>query len=86
MTNADSSINIVSNLSVTYTTGTNTPSPNVVNMDSFIYVPLMYILANPWYAPTTVLSLGTSKNNGNVSLVIDVPTGTTTFVQAIPST
>jgi hypothetical protein len=85
MTNTDSSLNIVSNLSVTYTTGTNTPTPNVVNMNSFIYVPLMYILANPWESPTTVLSLGTSKNNGNVSIIIDVPTDTTTFVQAIPS-
>jgi hypothetical protein len=84
MINTNSSLNIVSNRSVIYTTKTNTPSPNVVNMDSFIYVPLMYILANPWDSPTTVLSLGTSKNNGNVSIVIDVLTRTTTFVQAIP--
>lgn len=85
MTNTDSSVNIVSKSSVIYTTGTNTPTPNAVNMNSFIYVPLMYILANPWNSPTTVLSLGTSKNNGNVSIVIDVATDTTTFVQALPS-
>ncbi|WP_406667604.1 hypothetical protein [Gallaecimonas sp. GXIMD1310] len=84
MTNTDSSLNITSDLSVTYTTGTNTQKPTTVNMDAFIYVPLMYILANPWDSPTTVLSLGTSKSNGNVSIVIDVKNDTTTFVQAIP--
>lgn len=85
MTNADSSVNIVSNSSVIYTTGTNTPTTNALNMNAFIYVPLMYILANPWDRPSTVLSLGTSKKNGNVSIVIDVPTNTTTWVQAIPT-
>ena len=86
MTNSTSSINIVSNTEVTYTTfdQTHTKSNQVV-MKQFIYVPLMYILVNPWYDPNTVLSLGTSKENGNVSIVIDVPTNTTTFVRAIPN-
>lgn len=84
MTNDDTSVNIISKSSVIYSTGKNKIPPDVVNMDSFIYVPLMYILANPWDAPNTLLSLGTSKKNGNVSIVIDVSTGATVFVQAIP--
>lgn len=83
MTNATGeAITIVSDTDVSYTLATGV---NMVVMDNFIYVPLMYILAGPWYAPATVFSLGTSKENGNVSIVIDVATTKTTFVQAIPS-
>jgi hypothetical protein len=79
MRNSDSSITIESDTAVDYAN-----KLDMNTMDQFIYVPLMYILANPWYDPNTVLSLGTSKENGNVSIVIDVPTQKTTFVQAIP--
>ena len=79
MTNSSSAIDIKSGTEVKYTYS------NMVDvMNEFIYVPLMYILANPWYDPNTVLSLGTSKGSGNVSIVIDVPTNKTTYVQAIP--
>jgi hypothetical protein len=81
MTNvAGENITIISGTDVSYTAVTGS---NAVVMNNFIYVPLMYILAEPWYDPATVFSLGTSKGNGNVSIVIDVATGNTTFVQAI---
>lgn len=89
MRNSDSAITIESDTLVNYTKifqlNPKDKLEYIHTMDQFIYVPLMYILANSWYDPTTVLSLGTSKENGNVSIVIDVATQKTTFVQAIPN-
>lgn len=89
MRNPESAITIESDTLVNYTKifllNPKDKLEYIHTMDQFIYVPLMYILANSWYDPTTVLSLGTSKENGNVSIVIDVATQKTTFVQAIPN-
>lgn len=79
MTNANSSLNVVNDNLVTYTTGGTTTT-----MNQFIYVPLMYILASPWIGTTTVLSLGTAGTQGNACIIIDVPTKQSSFVYAIP--
>lgn len=54
---------------------------NGTTMKSIIYVPIMYILANPWDAPTTVMSFGTSGLKGNTCIVLQG--GTTEVVSAI---
>lgn len=54
---------------------------NGTTMKSIIYVPIMYILANPWDAPTTVMSFGTSGLKGNTCIVLQG--GTTKVVSAI---
>ena len=58
---------------------------NSTEMTNFIYVPLMYILANTWDNTTTVLSLGTSGTKGTACIVIDVVENKTSFVYAIPN-
>lgn len=85
MTDANSSLNIVSDSLVTYTTTPAGGTPQTTTMDNFIYVPLMYILANPWLGTTTVLSLGTSGTKGTACIVIDVPTKQNSFLFAIPN-
>lgn len=54
---------------------------NGTTMSSIIYVPIMYILANPWNAPTTVMSFGTSGLKGTACIVIQGKT--TSIVTAI---
>jgi hypothetical protein len=85
MTDKNSSLNIVSDSLVTYTTIPAGGTPQTTTMDNFIYVPLMYILANPWLGTTTVLSLGTSGMNGTACIVIDVPTKQNSFLYGIPN-
>lgn len=60
---------------------------NGVTMKSFIYVPLMYILAYPIDKPTLVLSFGSDGVQGNSCIITDyaVTPNTTTFVTAIPN-
>ena len=60
-------LTIVNDTEVTY---------NGTTLDNFIYVPIMYILANPAAAPTIELSLGTAGAKGNASIVLQA-TGTT---------
>ena len=80
--NKGNTLTIVSDKLVTY---------NDQVMDSFVYVPLMYIMANPYETPTFVLSLGTSSTQGLASIVLIPQTGPnkndpplTSFVYAIP--
>jgi hypothetical protein len=66
----------------------NSVTYNGINMDSIIYVPLMYILAYPADNPTVVMSFGTDGTRGNACIVtVDANTQTpkTTSVWAIPS-
>lgn len=56
------SLTVVSDAEVIY---------NGTTMNNILYVPIMYILANPWNAPTTVMSFGTAGLNGNACIVID---------------
>lgn len=73
MTNSNGdSLTVVSDSEVIY---------NGVTMNSILYVPIMYILANPWDAPTTVMSFGTSGLKGNTCIVIQGKT--TSIVSAI---
>lgn len=73
MTNStNDSLTVVSNSEVIY---------NGTTMASIIYVPIMYILANPWDAPTTVMSFGTSGLKGTACIVIQGKT--TSVVTAI---
>jgi hypothetical protein len=73
MTNSNGdSLTVVSDSEVIY---------NGVTMKSILYVPIMYILANPWDAPTTVMSFGTSGLKGNTCIVIQGKT--TSVVSAI---
>lgn len=65
----------------------NSVTYNGINMDSIIYVPLMYILAYPAEKPTVVMSFGTDGIHGNTCIVtVDANTLTpkTTTVRAIP--
>jgi hypothetical protein len=57
---------------------------NTIEMTGFVYVPLMYVLANPWQNTTKVFSLGFSALNGTACIVLDVPTNKTSFVWGIP--
>ena len=56
--------------------------------NSFVYVPLMYIMANPYENSDFVLSLGTSSTQGLASIVLIPQSGSdkllTSFVYAIP--
>jgi hypothetical protein len=85
MTDTNSSLTIVNDSLVTYTTTPAGGTAQTTTMDNFIYVPLMYILANPWLGTTTVLSLGTSGINGTACIVIDVTTKQNSFLFSIPN-
>lgn len=80
MTNAQYDQLIINNdNSVTY---------NGTNMNSILYVPLMYILAYPATDPKVVMSLGTDGTHGNACIVIkdaDTSAPKTTSVWAILS-
>jgi hypothetical protein len=58
---------------------------NGVTMKSFVYVPLMYILAYPLDKPTIVMSFGADGEKGNSCIVTDysVSPNTTSFVFAV---
>jgi hypothetical protein len=62
MTNSKDSLTILSNSEVTY---------NNKTLDSILYVPVMYILANPWNKPTIVMSFGTDGLKGNTCIITD---------------
>ncbi len=69
---------------------TNNDNPTI-SMENYLYVPAMYILANPCKSlvkcteTTTVLSLGTSGKNGTACIIIDVATKKPSFVFAVPN-
>jgi hypothetical protein len=66
----------------------NSATYNGTNMNSIIYVPLMYILAYPADNPTVVMSFGTDGTHGNACIVtVNANTATpkTTSDWAIPS-
>ncbi len=66
----------------------NSVTYNGTNMNSIIYVPLMYILAYPADNPTVIMSFGTDGTHGTACIVTvdaNTPTPKTTSVWAIPS-
>ncbi len=66
----------------------NSVTYNGTNMNSIIYVPLMYILAYPADNPTVVMSFGTDGIHGNACIVTvnaNTPDLKTSSVWAIPS-
>ena len=66
----------------------NSVTYNGTNMNSIIYVPLMYILAYPVDNPTVVMSFGTDGTHGNACIVTvnaNTANPNTTSVWAIPS-
>lgn len=84
MIDSNSSLTIAEDGLVTYITTPSGGAPVTTKMVNYIYVPLMYILANPWLGTTTVLSLGTSATQGTACIVVDVTTNTNSFLFAIP--
>jgi hypothetical protein len=72
MTNQNGdSLNIVSDSEVIYYNSI-TGITTTMNSDTILYVPIMYILANPWDFPTTVLSFGTNGTSGNAAIITDL--------------
>jgi hypothetical protein len=63
------SLTVVSDSEVIYFNSTTNVS---TTMNNIIYVPIMYILANPAVGPTTEMSFGTNGLNGNTCIVTDV--------------
>lgn len=72
------SLTVVSDSEVIYVNGTTKVS---TTMDNIVYVPIMYILANPSVNSTTEMSFGTNGLNGNTCIVTD--SGGVNIVSAI---